>query len=150
MPVPIYISEEDTQKSTFRWVVNISQWKPCEDEWKFLLSLLPDEESDAVKRFKFQDDQKRAIVSRLLQRRCIEMALDIPYENICIKRTKGRKPFLANKGNTPAAPNFNYNVSHEGDYVVLVSEPVCVCGVDVAAPQAGRRGKKMTFEETFK
>jgi hypothetical protein len=60
------------------------------------------------------------------------------------------------------APNWNFNVSHEGasavaraacvpscepacsragDYVVLAAEPLCVCGVDVAAPgQLRRRG----------
>ncbi len=32
------------------------------------------------------------------------------------------------------APNWNFNVSPEGDFVVLASEPLCVCGVDVAAP----------------
>ena len=30
------------------------------------------------------------------------------------------------------APNFNFNVSHEGKYVVLVSEPYAICGVGVA------------------
>jgi 4'-phosphopantetheinyl transferase len=39
------------------------------------------------------------------------------------------------------APNFNFNVSHEGDFVVLASEPLCVCGVDVAAPASLRPGR---------
>ena len=30
-------------------------------------------------------------------------------------------------------------MSHEGDFVVLASEPLCVCGVDVAAPAQLRR-----------
>ena len=38
-----------------------------------------------------------------------------------------------------AAANWNFNVSHEGDFVVLASEPLCVCGVDVAAPAQLRR-----------
>ena len=33
-----------------------------------------------------------------------------------------------------SAPNFNFNVSHEGDYVVLAAEPVLLVGVDVSAP----------------
>jgi len=36
-------------------------------------------------------------------------------------------------------------VSHEGDFVVLASEPLCVCGVDVAAPgQLRRKGAAQT------
>ena len=38
------------------------------------------------------------------------------------------------------APNFNFNVSHEGKYVALVSEPYAICGVDVAARTQLRLG----------
>ena len=39
------------------------------------------------------------------------------------------------------APNWNFNVSHEGAFVVLAAEPRLLCGVDVAAPsQLRRRG----------
>ena len=41
----------------------------------------------------------------------------------------------------PHTPNWNFNVSHEGDFVVLASEPVCICGVDVAAPAQLRSGR---------
>ena len=37
-----------------------------------------------------------------------------------------------------AMPNWNFNVSHEGKYVVLAAEPRLVCGVDVAAPEEQR------------
>jgi 4'-phosphopantetheinyl transferase len=59
-------------------------------------------------------------------------------------RTKGSKPFLANLPNPrpPGIPNFNFNVSHEGSFVALAAEPVCICGVDVAAPYQLRPGSK--------
>ena len=49
------------------------------------------------------------------------------------------------------APNFNFNVSHEGKYVVLVSEPYAICGVDVAAPDQLRLGNRSisTIDEIF-
>jgi hypothetical protein len=31
------------------------------------------------------------------------------------------------------------SLTPQGDYVVLASEPVCICGVDVAAPQQLRQ-----------
>jgi 4'-phosphopantetheinyl transferase len=52
-----------------------------------------------------------------------------------------------------AAPNFNFNVSHEGEFVVLASEPVCIVGVDVAAPgqlrNRNRKGGAPSVEETL-
>jgi hypothetical protein len=51
--------------------------------------------------------------------------------------------------NLPEAPNFNYNVSHEGHFVVLASEPHTVCGVDCAAPSQLRRGKPQTMEDIY-
>jgi 4'-phosphopantetheinyl transferase len=50
-----------------------------------------------LRRFKFSADQKRALVSRLMQRRAVQTAVGIPWDEIQIKRTKGKKPFLANE-----------------------------------------------------
>lgn len=30
-------------------------------------------------------------------------------------------------------PNFNFNVSHHGDYVAIASEPLCLVGVDIVS-----------------
>lgn len=30
-------------------------------------------------------------------------------------------------------PNFNFNVSHHGDYVAIASEPICIVGVDIVS-----------------
>ena len=51
-----------------RWVVDISLWDPSPAEWELLLTILTEEERTKTMRFKFVADQKRAIVSRLLQR----------------------------------------------------------------------------------
>jgi len=54
-------------------------------------------------------------------------------------------------GGIAKAPNFNFNVSHEGKYVALVSEPFAICGVDVAAPDQLRLGNRSIskIEEIF-
>lgn len=30
-------------------------------------------------------------------------------------------------------PNFNFNVSHHGDYVAIASEPMCLVGLDIVS-----------------
>lgn len=183
-----------------RWYINSRTWEPKEREFRFLLGLLPASEQEACIAFKFKADQKRALLSRLLQRAACSKALGIPFEDVIIKRTRGNKPFFAGGGESkPDAPNFNYNVSHEvnsitthtsklarillvptgqfknlqrklsfskqpgprvaasqwawlcgwwgvwrsgflqGSFVALASEPVCLCGVDVSAPDQLRR-----------
>ncbi|KAK9844590.1 hypothetical protein WJX74_004382 [Apatococcus lobatus] len=133
---------------TFRWAVNIGRWHPEEAEIDFLLTLIPEPERKDVRAFKFLDDQKRALCSRLLQRQCTCQALRISWQAVSLKRTRGRKPFAAVQGSRSACPNFNFNVSHEGHYVVLAAEPLCVCGIDVAAPQHTRTvGRKLAMTD---
>lgn len=195
----------------FRWLVDISAWQPTDAEWRLLLSTIPEEDATKVMKFHFVDDRKRALVSRLLQRRACFEATGVKYSDAHILRTKGGKPFMANKptGGWPSrtahdgdgaagvrstwrldvssrppqvrrtppprvgdashscqgqsvtshtltaprrqAPNWNFNVSHEGQYVALASEPVMVCGVDVAAPEVMRPGrKKRSVDETLR
>ena len=143
-----------------RWMVNINRWHPSGEhdgpEFTFLLSLLPEHEREEVQRFRYMDDKKRALCSRLMQRIACAKVTNMGHNEIVLKRTKGRKPFLAwremngfvedavgkqseTKQFLQHAPNFNFNVSHEGDFVVLVSEPVSIVGVDVAAPGQVRR-----------
>ena len=137
----------------YRWLVDIEVWEPKPAEWKYLLDSLPEAESEKVMKFKFTADQKRALVSRLLQRRACFEATGVPWKSVSIARTKGGKPFMANKpmgGAAPVslAPNWNFNVSHEGKYVVLAAEPNALCGVDVAAPEESRAlAKKRAFSE---
>lgn len=125
-------------------------------------------------------DQKRALVARLLVRACIHRALGLKWGQFEVKRTRGKKPFVATEHDRKEeAPNFNFNVAHEvrrsssrlaapcllasvghaaelpdlqGDYVVLAAEPLCLCGVDVAAPDTAR-GQKQTLrgiKETYR
>ena len=66
-----------------------------------------------VESFRFKDDQKRALLSRLLQRRCVNVGLGVPWGKVRIKRTKAKKPFVVGVPDRQHAPNFNFNVSHE-------------------------------------
>jgi len=132
-----------------RWAVRTESWSPVGGdqgpEWAFLVSLINEAtERAGVAQYVRFEDKVRALLSRLLARRCCSLAMRLKHHDVEISRTKGRKPFLSasSRGRAKAAgkPNFNFNVSHEGAYVVLASEPVVIVGVDVAAPEQFRRG----------
>jgi len=138
--------------------VNIDEWQPVGEsdgpEFQFLLGLvLEEDERKAVMRFKFYDDRKRALLSRLLVRSACARALgSTSFGGLNVKRTKGRKPFLASPLPSAAeAPNFNVNVSHEGSWVVCAAEPYCVTGIDVAELRRfDKKGQPIDFHKSFR
>lgn len=113
-----------------RWLVNISNWNPSEEQFSFFLSFLPFPERTAITRFLRLEDKKRALVSRLLQYSLVHEVLGIPFDKIIINRTVEGKPYLLNEGNL-IFPNFNFNSSHHGDYVGVASEPFFLVGLDI-------------------
>ena len=62
-------------------------------------------------------------------RKVIAESLSIPYKEIKLSRTEKGKPFLEN--HAQHFPNFNFNVSHQGEYAVLAAESEYQIGVDV-------------------
>eukprot|EP01065_Artemidia_motanka_P006517 TRINITY_DN13208_c0_g1_i1.p1 TRINITY_DN13208_c0_g1~~TRINITY_DN13208_c0_g1_i1.p1 ORF type:complete len:777 (+),score=227.58 TRINITY_DN13208_c0_g1_i1:68-2398(+) len=130
-----------------RWSVDASKWEPeggCDGaEYRWLCSLIKErEEIQAIEKKRRWEDKKTALLSRLCARRVCSVVLGMDHDDVQIRRTRGRKPFLQNPppSSVAATPNFNFNVSHAGGRVVLAAEPYCVCGVDVAvrAPHEGR------------
>ncbi len=74
-------------------------------------------------------------------RKVISDELKVPWNDIQLKRTERGKPYLMNKDsyNSETFPNFNFNVSHSGSYVVLAAERAKDCGIDVMdATRPGR------------
>lgn len=150
------VASEHAHCGRLRWAVNMVTWEPRGgehgDEFKYLLSLIsPAEEQASVMRYRLWEDKKRCLISRLMTRRGCAAVLGLAsFGGLNIPRTKGNKPFLQ----SPRPPssradlaNFNFSVSHEGDWVVLASEPLCLCGVDIAAPQ---RGQECNIFDTFR
>ncbi|OAY54570.1 L-aminoadipate-semialdehyde dehydrogenase-phosphopantetheinyl transferase [Manihot esculenta] len=119
------------ERGVQRWIVDISMWDPSPHDFSFALSRLPSHEHASITRFVKMEDRKRALVSRLLQYALVHQVLGIPYDEIVIKRTLEGKPFLECAKGYSKFPNFNFNVSHHGDFVAIASEPVCIVGLDI-------------------
>lgn len=123
----------EMEKGVLRWLVNTSQWDPSPHEFSIAMSVLPQQEHSSITRFVKIEDRKRALVSRLLQYALVHQALGIPFDEIIINRTAEGKPCLESHKKNVKFPNFNFNVSHHGDYVGIASEPICIVGLDIVS-----------------
>jgi len=124
----------DDSADARRWVVKLSSFK-CSTSGKhfkwLLRELVPEAgERDTVMQFVRDEDRKRALLSRLLIRHCCRDVLGV---ECVIARTEGRKPYAKDAPDSRRARNFNFNVSHEGDYVILAAEATALCGADVCS-----------------
>ena len=129
-------------------------------EFRFLLALLPEHEREECLRFRFMDDKKRALVSRLMQR-----AAACARGGACRTRTSC---FAARRAKSPSSPGRRWRDSTppraasrprqlqlqrlaRGRVRGAGLEPVAIVGVDVAAPgqlrDRNRRGAARSVEE---
>lgn len=111
--------------------VNYSKLTEVEDDasWEFLLKTLSQVEKKKVLQFLKKDDQKRSLLSILLQRSTIRRSFQINNGQYEIRRTKENKPYAFSP--TKEIGIWNYNVSHHGEYVCIVSHPKLIVGIDV-------------------
>lgn len=63
-------------------------------------------------------------------RKLIAEELCIPWNEVCLQRTSKGKPYLANNL-LGINSNYNFNISHQGDYAVLAAEPELQVGIDI-------------------
>ena len=111
-----------------RWACRVDAVEPGTDAFEELRRTIDDERERArVLAFAKPADQQRALVSRVLVRRCARVGLGGAYEGVT--RTARGKPYAV--GSSPTHANFNFSVSHDGDYVLVASEPLALVGVDV-------------------
>ena len=111
-----------------RWACRVDAVEPGTDAFEELRRTIDDERERArVLAFAKPADQKRALVSRVLVRRCARVGLGGAYEGVT--RTARGKPYAVGHSTTHA--NFNFSVSHDGDFVLVASEPLALVGVDV-------------------
>ncbi|XWS09283.1 hypothetical protein CRYUN_Cryun40dG0072500 [Craigia yunnanensis] len=137
------------EKGVQRWVVDISKWDPSTNDFSFALSLLPQHHHSSITRFLKMDDRKRALISLLLQYALVHEVLGIPYQDIVIKRTPEGKPFLEYGRVCFDFPNFNFNVSHHGDYVAIASEPLCLVGLDIVYHMIPEKETVLEYIQNF-
>ncbi|KAB1271979.1 L-aminoadipate-semialdehyde dehydrogenase-phosphopantetheinyl transferase [Camelus dromedarius] len=129
-----------------RWAFSCGTWLPSRAEWLLAVRSIQPEEKERIGQFVFARDAKAALVlqvfswklairndfcaGRLMIRKLVAEKLNIPWNNIRLQRTAKGKPVLAKDSLNPY-PNFNFNISHQGDYAVLAAEPELQVGIDI-------------------
>ena len=97
-----------------RWAVNVTDYQPSQQDLADVLTLLPEFEQRQCQSFHRLVDCKRALISRLLQRKLGLAVHDKKHlADVNIARTARGKPYFAHLPGNEHAPNLNFNVSHE-------------------------------------
>jgi len=134
------------EPADLRWACDLSEWQPRAAEWEMLLGLLPASDREAVHAMGAALDRKRALVSRLMQRRAASFVLAVPDSDVVIRRTRAGKPFEAGESAAAraahGAPNFNFNVAHDACLVVLAAVPRCRTHIPVCHRWRARSNRR--------
>uniref|UniRef100_A0A0E0MC66 non-specific serine/threonine protein kinase n=1 Tax=Oryza punctata TaxID=4537 RepID=A0A0E0MC66_ORYPU len=138
----------------WRWLVDVGRWLPSPAEFQAAAALLPPHDRPAIHRFVREDDRKRALVSRLLQYSLVHHALGIPLHQIRINRTLEGKSCLTlqrllQQNENVTVPGFNFSTSHQGDYVGIASEPLCLVGLDIVSISKPQGETALEFINNF-
>ncbi|KAG2457010.1 L-aminoadipate-semialdehyde dehydrogenase-phosphopantetheinyl transferase isoform X4 [Polypterus senegalus] len=127
-----------------RWAFRCGSWSPSCSEWLLAARCVQREEKDRIGQFVFAKDSKSAMAGRLLIRKLITEKMNIPWNEIHLERTPKGKPVLAKPVLHNISQKYNFNISHQGDYVVLAAEPGFQVGVDVM--KTSRPGSTTTVD----
>ncbi|CAJ0929134.1 unnamed protein product, partial [Mesorhabditis belari] len=115
--------------SYLRWAINIRELERSvnfENFYRFAVQCVTEKEYEEHRKFVYKDDSLACLVSRLLARKFGAIATTSQWNRVDIQRTKRGKPFV----NSPSTSQ-RFNISHQGDYVVLASDSQYEIGIDV-------------------
>lgn len=144
-----------------RWSFKSNLWEPTRAQLLQISSIIQPEEKARIARFHFMKDAKSSLIGRLLIRKLVNLKTGTANSEIKLARDNHNKPILmspklsstdatsnenaqhnspdndnsnqqSNPESTNSLTNLNFNVSHQGKFVVLVSEPSATqVGIDV-------------------
>ena len=99
-----------------RWAFDISKWLPERPEWCAAMRSVQIEERVRIRKFHYAEDAKASLVGRLLLRKMAKAVIGLKEEEIVFTRSDKGRPQLTSTG-----PNWDFNISHQGDFVALVA-----------------------------
>lgn len=112
------------------YLINIRD-QPYHDHnriFDYFMTLIPLNRKEKIIRFNNRDDAKRALLGDILTRYIVCKQRNLKIEDIQVDNNQYGKPFFKN------IPDFHFNVSHSGDWVVCVAHNSPV-GTDIEQVQ---------------
>lgn len=110
-----------------RWAFNVKAWKPTFSQLLAASSYIQTEEKLRISKYVFKEDAKSTLIGRLILRKFAHISSSIAYEDVHLGRDGLGKPYLLNVGDKFV----NFNVSHQGDYVVFAGNSRKNIGIDI-------------------
>ncbi|TPX77402.1 holo-[acyl-carrier-protein] synthase [Chytriomyces confervae] len=127
-------------------VLHCAHWTPSPEETMALLGILPASDRERIRKFHFEADRKRSLAACLLTRLLIRRMLpQLPPSDIAIERTEHGRPFLRN-----APQGFDFNLSHHGDFCIIVGCLQSRVGVDVMKVELNANETADKFLDIFR
>jgi len=124
------LNGHDSSKLFSVWVIHLDELRTRGHAWDFVLNkLLTAEEKRKVLGYHFTDDQRRSVLSILLQRALVSGTFGMTHTEYCILRTAQNKPYVVS--GLIDLGSWNFNVSHHGQYVCIASHSKYQVGIDV-------------------
>jgi 4'-phosphopantetheinyl transferase len=134
------MSSKISTLSQKHWFFDTNAFQPTDDQFKLLLNILPSEVKAKVTKFRALKDQKLSLISALIQRAMVRNTFACSNEDFVIKRTALNKPFVSSE-KFPTL-QWNYNVSHHGSFVTILSDFNCPIGIDLVQRSVRKSWKK--------
>ncbi len=116
---------ETLQQEAHVWLV-VPESVQDPDELEHFRSLLSDDELSRYRRFHFQDDRHRYLVSHAMVRKVLSGYADLPPAEWCFTRSQHGRPEIANRGTA----DIRFNLSHTRGLAACIVTRGCACGID--------------------
>jgi len=125
-----------------RWAFNFGAWEPLEAEWCKAIQSVQREEKERIQKFRYRADAKASLAGRIMLRKFLSSVSEVKMKDLILTRTSRGKPVLES-----SHCDWDYNVSHSGDWTVLAASKDGKVGVDVMKTKDGRIDR---LEEFFR
>lgn len=153
-----------SRPSSLRWCFNAKRWNPNREQFIQVMARIQPEERRRVVQFVFKREVKPTLIGRLMLRYCLTKQLGILNKELTLDRSDKGKPILSPRiwdaiskyvskdavesGRCP--PIFDFNLSHQGDYVALAFDVCAKVGIDTMKIEIPGSGNLDTFEDRMK
>lgn len=103
-----------------RWCFNATKWIPTKDQWLKLSASVPICEMERINKFVYKEDAKVSLIGQVLIRSFLSISLKRPSNQLDLTRNNHGRPVFTQEYSDYINTNIDFNVSHSGDYCVLV------------------------------